>query len=377
MTTFQPKRACLKYHSDKYQVYHAKSDDINCDLHILAATGSDVSEAQQEENSESSSSSNMNELLIPIDKIFIQENCPYFKTMLSKDSNWVEGKDKKASVATDSSNGIKTIKIYVDHPKALGDYIKSYYQGELVTTPNDCPELYKVCDFLNDDFLLPKIEAYIENNINFQNISRILKFSTTEVFHAKFNQRIIEYIDGQVACVNNARNRDYQPKLEQLMLKVCNVDTDIDIANFFTIFNKLNNCSSNPSLSVPSSSGFSFGATNHQTNDTVPSELQSTQLLKMILMYIKNKKFDQPFYRKYLEKLILQLNFTAIDFHRKNQLFTFCLSKIEPQSIIKIHAKLFGFDMFETVINDKYELESSENVRELKVVGKDVVLKIE
>ena len=134
MTTFQPKRACLKYHSDKYQVYHAKSDDINCDLHILAATGSDVSEAQQEENNESTSSST-NILLIPVDKIFIQENCPYFKTMLSKDSNWVEGKDKEASVATDSNNeinGIQTIKIYVDHPKALGDYIKSYYQGHSV-----------------------------------------------------------------------------------------------------------------------------------------------------------------------------------------------------------------------------------------------------
>ena len=149
-------KECLLFKSDKYEVYHVKETDYNCDLHIIGSTPG-----------------KKNQLLIPVDKNFMIKNLKYFENMFKAESNWEENKHDINS----SSIQAQVANIEVSDPEYLGEYIKSMYTGKLDIDNGNCADFYAIADFFQDESLIQEISDFIKNNITFINSIKLINYS--------------------------------------------------------------------------------------------------------------------------------------------------------------------------------------------------------
>ena len=152
----KPNLSSLSFKSEDYEVFHVRPNDYRCDLLLLA-----------------SNENKSKELLIPVDKCVLEENIPYFKNMLSKDSNWFETKvianHLSQTLIKHNEILVPTIKMHLDKPAVLGKVIKGIYDKDLEITKENCIDMYHMIDYLSVECCLEDVEKFVKENLTFEN----------------------------------------------------------------------------------------------------------------------------------------------------------------------------------------------------------------
>ena len=132
------------FKSNDHTVFHVRPNDYRCDLLLLA-----------------SNEDKTREIIIPVDKCILETNVPYFKNMFSNGSNWLESKDSECLVPT--------IKLQLEKPEALGQFIKAIYDRNLDLNVENCVDIYHIIDYLSVESCLKDVEDYVKQNLTFEN----------------------------------------------------------------------------------------------------------------------------------------------------------------------------------------------------------------
>ena len=107
--------------------------------------------------------------------------------MFDGSSGWSESFEN-----LDKIDGIPVMKLQVDFsPKAFNEWHKSLFSGNLNITVKNCAKVFKICDYYNDESLLPKIESFMKKNMKKLNPFEI--FDLSKNLNDECVKRLINY----------------------------------------------------------------------------------------------------------------------------------------------------------------------------------------
>ena len=107
--------------------------------------------------------------------------------MFDESSGWSESSENLEKL-----NGVPVLKLQVDFsPKAFNEWHKSLFTGELNITVENCAKVYKICDYYNEESLLPKIESFMAKNMTKLNPFEI--FDLSKNLNAECIERMKSY----------------------------------------------------------------------------------------------------------------------------------------------------------------------------------------
>ena len=250
----------LTYRNDNYEVFNVRDYDYQCDTFLMAWN--------------STAQPGLDKVLIPVDKIVLTQNIPFFESMFREESNWIESregldleflyaeeklndlrindesqslevsKDEKLSTQskTKSPNIIdnepfekiehpngtfsfaRRIFVPCKWPDTLGHYLKSIYTGktDFDDKSNDEVDYFLLCDYFQDYKSLELVRSYIMKNLNFKNCIGLMKLNDrhfgAEIEDYFKNNDINEYLSRDVKvtsrfsfCGREFGGREYSP----------------------------------------------------------------------------------------------------------------------------------------------------------------------
>ena len=272
------KREFINFDGLEYPVHHIQPKDHNCDLHIIAKSPDKPSK---------------DALLIPVDKKFMIKNMAYFKNMFNSESNWEECKSVKSKVPF-------VTHIEVAKPLSLVSYMRSMYSGELEITKKNLADFHYIADYFQDDVLLPKIDQFVKENIDFINSIDLINYSD------KFENEIEKFYSENKTLMNKILDEDHMKlniSYDHLFdtQKFLSKLTSMKIEKFIKILNIFKN--------------------------TIYSE----DYIAIIIHWIKSQKYINPVETIMDDNLLYEIDFSKCSLNYRYKLLNYCVEVIDKQ----------------------------------------------